>query len=313
MSSTERQEVVQLEVDKILIPEERVTSVLDEEIETELEESIKQHGILQPLQVALVNDQYVLIDGLHRLQIAKKLGMKTVPCIIKKMSEDQLLITNLIMNRQRGKSNPAQEALVLKKLVDDYKYSLNTAAELLGMSRNTAERYYQIATQCSDKVLDYLGRGMLTVGCAYWISFVEDKNKQNDIADNAVKWQYTVDQCKAAALSVITPEAEVPYIVLPSGEMKPKPIPVYPCGKEVEPSDVVVIQFDKSVWPLVEEAMKKLCSEGFFYGGEEAKTEAPPEEEVVEEVPPEELVKKQPQQPQKKVSDWFLEKLRESI
>lgn len=309
MSSTERQEVVQLEVDKILIPEERVTSVYDEELEAELEASIKQHGILQPLQIAEVDGKYILIDGLHRLQIAKKLGMKTVPCIIKKMSEDQLLITNLIMNRQRGKSNPAEEALVLKKLVDDFKYPLNSAAELLGMSRNTAERYYQIATQCSEKVLDYLGQGLLTVGCAYWISFVEDKNKQNEIADNAVKWQYTVDQCKAAAMSVITPEAEVPYIVMPTGEMKPKPIPVYPCGKEVEPSDVVVIQFDKSVWPLVEEALKKLCSEGFFYGGEEVKAEVPPEESVEEAPPEEELVKPQPPPQPKKVGDWFLEKL----
>jgi len=100
---SESQNVVQLEVDKILVPEDRVTSVLDDEILAELEESIRQHGILQPLQVALVNDKYVLIDGLHRMLIAKKLGMKTVPAIVKPMSEDELLITNLIVNRQRGR------------------------------------------------------------------------------------------------------------------------------------------------------------------------------------------------------------------
>jgi len=82
--SEAKKEVVFLEVDKILVPEDRVTSVVDEEIEAELEQSIKQHGILQPLQIAEVNGQYVLIDGLHRLQIAKKLGMKTVPCIVQK-------------------------------------------------------------------------------------------------------------------------------------------------------------------------------------------------------------------------------------
>jgi len=157
--SEAKKEVVFLEVDKILVPEDRVTSVVDEEIEAELEQSIKQHGILQPLQIAEVNGQYVLIDGLHRLQIAKKLGMKTVPCIVQKMTEDQLLITNLIVNRQRGKSNPAQEAMILKKLIDEYNYDLDKAAQMLGMSRSTADKYYRIATYCSNKVLDYLGRG----------------------------------------------------------------------------------------------------------------------------------------------------------
>jgi len=72
------------------------------------------------------------------------------------MTEDQLLITNLIVNRQRGKSNPAQEAMILKKLIDEYNYDLDKAAQMLGMSRSTADKYYRIATYCSNKVLDYL-------------------------------------------------------------------------------------------------------------------------------------------------------------
>ncbi|MCC6014097.1 MAG: ParB/RepB/Spo0J family partition protein [Desulfurococcaceae archaeon] len=309
MATEQRQEVVQLEVDKILVPEERVTSVLDEEILQELEESIKQHGILQPLQVAEVDGKYVLIDGLHRLSIARKLGMKTVPCIVKKMTEDQLLITNLIMNRQRGKSNPAQEAMVLKKLVDDYKYSINDAAQLLGMSRSTAERYYQIATQCSQRVLEALGDGMISVGCAYWLSFVEDKSKQDEILINAIKWGYTVDQCKAAVMSVVSPQVETPYMVLPTGEIKPKPVPVYPCGREVDPSKVVVVQVDAEVWPVVQEAFRQLCVEGFFYGEQQPTAESTTEEaaEEVEEVQQPPPPQPQPRKPEKR--DWFLEKL----
>jgi len=309
MSTEGRREVVQLEIDKILIPEERVTSVLDEEILAELEESIKQHGILQPLQIAEVDGKYVLIDGLHRLQIAKKLGMKTVPCIVQKMTEDQLLITNLIMNRQRGKSNPAQEARILKKLIDEYNYDFDKAAQMLGMSRSTADKYYRIAAHCSSKVLDYLGRGLLSVGCAYWLSYLEDKSKQDEIVDYAVKWGYTVEQCKAAVMSIISPHAETPYIVMPTGEMKPRPIPVYPCGKEVEPGKIVTIQIDADIWPLVQQAFKQLCDEGFFYGEESTETqqqqEAIPEEELVEQ----QTQPQQQQQQQEKKRDWFLNKL----
>ncbi len=281
---SEKQEVVQLEIDKILVPEDRVTSVLDEEILAELEESIKQHGILQPLQIALVDNKYVLIDGLHRLAIAKKLGIKTVPCIIKQMKEDELLVTNLIMNRQRGRSNPAEEAKILMKLIDEYKYDFDKAREMLGMSRSTADKYYSIGKNCTQKVLQYLGQGLLSVGCAFYFSFLDDKAKQDELADLAVTWKYTVDQCKAAVQSVLNPEAPAPYIFTPEGEPKPKPIPVYPCGREVEPGKVVVIQFDAEVWPLVEEALKNLCAEGFFYS-EQQQTEQPQQQQQQSEQP----------------------------
>ena len=96
MSTPNQQEITYLKPDDILIPEERVTSQLDPEILDELRESIKEHGILEPLLVARVEGKYVLIDGLHRLVIAKELGMDKVPCVVREMREDELLITNLI-------------------------------------------------------------------------------------------------------------------------------------------------------------------------------------------------------------------------
>lgn len=206
-------EVVQIEVDKILVPEDRVTSVLDEELLQELEASIKEKGILQPLLIGEVDGKYILIDGLHRLMIAKKLNMKTVPCIVKKMSEEELIITNLIVNRQRGKSNPADEARIVKLLIDDYKYSFNAAAEKLNISRSTIEKYYQIAKNATQKLLEALKYEQISVGCAYYLSMIDDKQKQDEVVEHAIKWQYTVDQCKAAALSATVPE----YIPEPGG------------------------------------------------------------------------------------------------
>jgi len=314
MSAEKREEVVQVEIDKILIPEERVTSVMDEEILQELEQSIKTHGILQPLQLADVDGKLVLVDGLHRLVIAKKLGMKTVPAIVKKMTEDQLLITNLIMNRQRGRSNPVQESMVLKKLVDEYGYDFDKAAHMLGMSRSTADKYYRIGSYCSQKVLEYLSRGLISVGCAYWLSYVEDRVKQDEIVDYAVRWGYTVEQCKAAALREVNPAVETPYMILPTGEMKPRPIPVYPCGKEVEPGHVVVAQFDAEVWPLVQEALAQLCKEGVFYGEKVEAAQVEGEEAVEEESkattpsPPPPPPQPPPIQKREK-RDWFIEAL----
>jgi ParB family chromosome partitioning protein len=309
MSDEQKREIVQLEIDKILIPEDRVTSVFDSETYEELKRSIKQHGILQPLQIALVNNKYVLVDGLHRLMIARELGFKTVPCIVKEMSEDQLLITNLIMNRQRGRSNPAEEAKILVKLVDEYKYDFDKACEVLGFSRSTGDKYYRIGKYLAQEVLEMLHDGLISTGCAYWLTFIDDRSKQVELAKQFAEWGYTVEQCKARVQYELNPAKEVPYTFEPSGEVKPKPIPVYPCGREVEPSKVVVIHVDAEVWPLLQKAFEQLCSEGFFYG---EKTEATETTSVEEEAPPP-AETPPPQQPQQQVKtekrDWFLEKL----
>jgi ParB family chromosome partitioning protein len=309
MSEEQKREITQLEVDKILIPEDRVTSVFDSETYEELKRSIKQHGILQPLQVALVDGKYVLVDGLHRLMIARELGYKTVPCIVKRMTEDQLLITNLIMNRQRGRSNPAEEAKILVKLVDEYKYDFDKACEVLGFSRSTGDKYYRIGKYLAPEVLEMLHDGLISAGCAYWLTFIDDRGKQVELAKQFSEWGYTVEQCKARVQYELNPAKEVPYTFEPSGEVKPKPVPVYPCGREVDPSRVVVVQVDAEVWPLIQSAFEQLCNEGFFYG-EKTETEATTsvEEEAQTTAETTQPQAQQETKPTEK-KDWFIEKL----
>lgn len=272
-------EVLQIDVDRILVPEDRVTSVLDEELLAELETSIREKGILQPLLIADVDNKYILIDGLHRLVIAKKLGMKTVPCIVKKMSEEELIITNLIVNRQRGKSNPADEARIIKLLIDDYKYSLNVAAEKLNMSRSTVEKYYQIAKNATQKLLEALKLGQISVGCAYYLSMIEDKEKQDEVVDHAIKWQYTVEQCKAAALSAslpqYTPEPGGWTIDMSTGQPVRVKMKTALCDIEEDPSYIVSIPVPAKYADVVRQILsdKEVCKTIIESAGEEIATE----------------------------------------
>lgn len=201
-------EVVYLKVDEIEVPEERVTSYMDDETLAELRESIKEKGILQPLLVAKVNDRYVLIDGLHRLAVAKDLGMERVPCVVKEMDERELMITNFIVNRQRGRSNPADEARMVVKLVSEFKMSLDEVASALNISRRTAERYYRIGVGCREECMKALETGQLSVSCAEWIASVGDPEIQARLVKDAVEWRYTVDQCRSAVLHATIPNYE---------------------------------------------------------------------------------------------------------
>jgi len=272
MSTPNQQEITYLKPDDILIPEERVTSQLDPEILDELRESIKEHGILEPLLVARVEGKYVLIDGLHRLVIAKELGMDKVPCVVREMREDELLITNLIVNRQRGKSNPAEEAKLVKLLVDEYNYSMNEVARKLGMSKSTVDRYYQIASRLDDQVMEMLRQGMLSVGCAYWISFLDDRSKQREIAKSAVEYGYTVEQCKEAVRLAMHPEEPPPpggWTFDESGKPVRVPVKAFPCGREVDPSQVIYIPVEADLLDDLKILFSEYCKEFGIASGEE--------------------------------------------
>ena len=195
----EKREVVYLDIDKILVPEERVTSIVDEEKLRELEESIKERGILQPLHIIQVDNKHILVDGLHRLLVAKKLGMRQVPCLIKKGTMRDVLVENLIVNRQRGISDPIGEATVLQTLIKEYNMSLSQAAKELKISESTARKYLQILKLPED--VKQLIRGKrLSLGCAYWISKLEDEKMQREVANDAVAYGYTEEMCRARVL-----------------------------------------------------------------------------------------------------------------
>jgi ParB family chromosome partitioning protein len=206
--------IVQVDVDKIRVPQERITSVFDPEILEELVESIKVKGILQPLLCLEVNGEIWLIDGLHRLQAAKQIGLKTVPCLIKKGEEADLYIENLIANRMRGRSNPAQEALLIRKMKDDFGWPWKEIAKRLGMSLVTVKMYYDVAF-LPEQVLDLIKHGKLAISKAYLLRNIPDPRDQVKLAEMIVNYGYSETQCKALVEEYFRALQEVPAVSRP--------------------------------------------------------------------------------------------------
>ena len=226
--------------DDIMIPDVRVTSVVEEDKMLELTESIKEHGILQPIQVAEVEGQLILIDGLHRLIAAKRLGLQKVPIIKKPAKMDEVLIYNLIVNRQRGRSNPAQEAEIIKTLVDEYGMEVKDVAKQLGMSKAKATKLYKIAS-LPDEVKAWLANGDLPTEGAYFLTFLDSRDKIIDVARDAVTYDYTVEQIKARVQQELNPQTEAEpggWSFTPAGEPVRQPFICALCGKPIEDNAV---------------------------------------------------------------------------
>ena len=103
---------------------------------TDLANSIREHGILQPLIIApAANGTYTLIAGERRLQAAQKAGFKKVPVIVRHASGQELLELALIENIQRADLNPLEEAEAYRQLIEEFSLSHDAVAGRVGKSR----------------------------------------------------------------------------------------------------------------------------------------------------------------------------------
>ena len=132
-----------------------------EEALDELTESIRQHGILQPLSVRRVGTSYELIAGERRLRAGIQAGLAEVPCIVMRMNEQESAMTALVENLQRQDLDYIEEAQGIDRLLREHNMSQEQVAKLLGKSQSGIANKLRLL-QHSKKVLEALRRAELT-------------------------------------------------------------------------------------------------------------------------------------------------------
>ena len=135
--------------------------VFREEALVELEDSIRQHGILQPLSVRRVGNTYELIAGERRLRAAQLAGLNDIPCIVMNMSDKESGMAAMVENLQRQDLDFIEEARGISLLMESWGMSQEQAARLLGKSQSAVANKLRILRH-SPKVLTALREGCLT-------------------------------------------------------------------------------------------------------------------------------------------------------
>ena len=140
----------------------------DEEELQDLVNSVLEKGVVQPLLVRNSpdgNGRYELIAGERRWRAAQRAGLHEVPCLIHDVDDREALELAIIENVQRTDLNALEEALGYQKLVDDYSYSQNDLAKVIGKSRSHVANTLRLL-KLPDDVLGLLRAGKLTAGHA---------------------------------------------------------------------------------------------------------------------------------------------------
>ena len=135
--------------------------VFKEEALTELADSIREHGILQPLSVRRSGTGYELIAGERRLRAAQMAGLKEIPCIVMNMDEQESTMAAMIENLQRQDLDFVEEAMGIARLMDLCNMSQEQAARQLGKSQSAIANKLRILRH-SPQVLEAMRQGGLT-------------------------------------------------------------------------------------------------------------------------------------------------------
>ncbi len=173
----------------------------DEAKLTELANSIKEHGILQPLVVSKNGDQYELIAGERRFQAAKRIGLATVPVIIRDVTEQEKLELAIIENVQRHNLNPIEEAKAYLRLVDEFGLSQEGVAEKMGKSRSVVANTLRLLN-LPIEIQRAVAENKISEGHAKALLSIENPEKQRAVFDLIIKEELTVRETEQKVRSI---------------------------------------------------------------------------------------------------------------
>ncbi len=157
----------------------------------ELVESIREHGVIQPLIVRRVGDKLELIAGERRWRACQKVGVATVPVIEREASDRDVLEMALIENLQREDLNPIEEADAYVRLAKDFGMTQEEIASRVGKNRATVANSMRLL-DLSAEAREHLIGGRISIGHAKVILAVKLKGEQTLIAEQVVKRGLTV-------------------------------------------------------------------------------------------------------------------------
>ena len=172
----------------------------------ELADSIKVHGIIQPLVVQKENDRYIIIAGERRWRAARLAGVKEVPVVIRDFTEQELYEVALIENIQRQDLDPIEEANAYSNLIKEHHLTQDEVAERVSKSRvaiTNSLRLLKLDQRVQQMVIDEL----LTGGHARALISIEDPEEQYNLANRIFDEKLSVRETEKLVKKILHPKA----------------------------------------------------------------------------------------------------------
>ena len=199
----------ELDID-LLAPNPRQPRTYIEEPQLEeLAQSIRAHGVLQPVLVRRVEGRFEIVAGERRWRAAQRAGLLKVPVVVRDVPDDQLLQVALIENIQRENLNAIEEAQAYRRLADEANLSQEEIATSVGKDRATIANYIRLL-RLPAEVRNDLASGTLSMGHARALLGLQDETGQRRIAREVVSRGLSVRETESLIRREVTPAVAPP-------------------------------------------------------------------------------------------------------
>ena len=204
--------IVQIGINDIKPNSDQPRNYFDEEKLEELADSIKVHGILQPILVRPSGVGYEIVAGERRFRAARKAGLKKVPCIVRELSDEENMLVAIIENMQREDLDPIEEAEGLNQMIKVYGFTQDAVSRNVGKSRPYIANSIRLLG-LSPEIRTMISDGKLSAGHGRALLSVKDLKKREALARKIEREGLSVRE--AEALATEKPKQDKPKTAKP--------------------------------------------------------------------------------------------------
>ena len=207
-STITKSEIMQVSVSKIIPNPNQPRKFFAEDGILRLADSIKQHGIIQPLVVRQCGEYYELIAGERRLRAAKELGLDTVPCVISDINEEKSAEVSIIENIIREDLSIFEQASAIEALIDTYNLTQEQVAEKLSVSQSFVANKLRLL-RYNNEEREIILQNNLSERHARAILRIFDHEMRVNVLKQVANKGLNVTKTEELVSSLINPEAEM--------------------------------------------------------------------------------------------------------
>lgn len=214
---------------------------------TDLVESIREQGLLEPIVVAKTPAGYQIIAGERRWRAAKIVGLKKVPVVVKETTPQGMLEMSIVENVQREDLNPIEKALAYRRLIDEFGLGTTEVAKRVGKSVPAVSNTIRLLS-LPDAIKDALVAGVITEGHVRPLLSLGDPKLMLDVFKTILKDNYTVRQTEELARRIKgdiqkkEPKSEKAHLWVPEQDQMAKEI-----QEKYAADDVEILQSGRQV------------------------------------------------------------------
>jgi ParB family chromosome partitioning protein len=195
--------VQEIDVKIIKANEKQPRKRFSQESLEELAQSMKEHGVLQPLILRKLRDGYEIVAGERRWRAAVTAGISKIPAIVKEISDAEAMEIALIENLQREDLNSLEEATAYKRLMEEFKMTQEELSKRVGKSRSQIANTVRLLN-LDEAILKMISDNSLTAGHGRALLSVEDKKERMQLANRIIEGDLSVRQVEELTKKKVT-------------------------------------------------------------------------------------------------------------